>query len=51
VFATPAVFINGVQVFGWNPTGQHAEGDLADMTTSDWKKLLDPLMGASKYDL
>ena len=49
VFATPSVFINGVQVYGYSLMGgHHAEGDLAAMSLADWQALLDPLVEAAE---
>lgn len=48
VFATPAVFVNGVQLFGFDSNGGgHAEGDLASMNVSDWRKVLDEIVASN----
>jgi len=49
VYATPAVFVNNVQIFGYDAKGatvgtDHAEGALADMTVADWKAFLRPVV-------
>lgn len=49
VFATPAVFVNGVQIFGYDAQGaeagtDHAEGMLASMTLDEWMHLLQPTL-------
>ena len=52
VFATPAVFINHVQVFGYDAQGakqgsDHAEGQLASMTLADWEAFIAPVLESS----
>lgn len=46
VFATPSVFLNGIQLHGYDdagpPGGGHAEGDLAALTLEQWVGVLDP---------
>jgi len=49
VFATPSVFVNGVQIFGYTPSGDHAEGALADMTMEQWQSILDPVLPGSNH--
>jgi hypothetical protein len=40
VFATPSVFLNGVQLHGYDASGSHGEGDLAALAVSDWMTVL-----------
>ena len=52
VFATPAVFLNDVQIFGYDPKGakhgeDHAEGQLSAMTTAEWERFLSPVLQQS----
>jgi len=49
VFSTPSVFLNGVQIFGYDAQGakkgtDHAEGQLASMACQDWERFLAPVL-------